>query len=1014
MKRIVLICLVALCGYCGLNAHDVYYWYKGKKQPLEIVKNQQYILVKSLADANDLQKKMKKSNINSDFKRLSLSSSLKDKEAGRYWSIITLPEQMESYKDSAIIYSTPLFLTENKTLVGISHLFYVKLKISEDVGLLEKMAKENNAIVLGNNRYMPLWYTVSCTNESDGNALELANMFYETGLFLDAVPDIMVDDYSNCVNDVYFADQWGLKNIGQYNGTTGIDIHYCDARQITTGNSNIVVAVLDEGVEMNHPDLTNMYSLSFDTENGTSPSVVRGSHATACAGIIGAHVNNSIGIAGITPDCPIMSVSNLMASTPDSRMKRADGINFAWQNGASVISNSWGSDIPYQIIDDAISNAVQYGRNGKGCVVVFSSGNKHIPIVGYPACLENVIAVGAISSSGHRAFFSNYGSGLDLVAPGVNISTTDLQGDYGVNTSSSLNDYADRNYTNSFIGTSAACPFVSGVAALVLSVNPQLTAKHVKDILESSAQKIGGYSYLPNPNYSNGTWNEEMGYGLVDAYAALKLALSDLYIRDTVTDNGTIPSTVHSAYNSPDIWTADLDTNICNPTGGENCYVCVRVYNKSNSASSGYERLIVNWAKAGIGLPWSYGWLGSNFYALGVSGSGYVTDVSGISIPPIPAGGDTIIYILWHVPDPADYACFLPTSFNSEWWHFCLAARIHDGTPIVGENSRFLNMKTFTTTNNNVAWKNISIISEGCNGAVISTSNALDDQINCNIKLGEVTDGNGSTLTDYAEVYVTLDAGLLAAIDIANISGLTWVNPNVLRWNGGMACIPVILPANSNYALMTTVNFLADQIPDNNNFNFDIVLSKATGDSIIGGEHYQCIRTQGRYFQAVANGATTIVSGQSAYLYANDILESATYEWFDEAGNSVGGGIGCNVNPTQTTTYTLAVTADADGYKAYDQVTVTVQQGLLNSISPNPSNGQVTVSYRLAANVASATIQILNTNGQVVGSYPVSGCSSAVTGNVVINTSSMAAGSYTVRMVSSNGKVNDSKTLVIQ
>ena len=107
-------------------------------------------------------------------------------------------------------------------------------------------------------------------------------------------------------------------------------------------------------------------------------------------------------------------------------------------------------------------------------------------------------------------------------------------------------------------------------------------------------------------------------------------------------------------------------------------------------------------------------------------------------------------------------------------------------------------------------------------------------------------------------------------------------------------------------------------------------------------------------------------------------------------------------------------TADADGYKAYDQVTVTVQQGLLNSISPNPANGQVMVSYRLAANVSSAVIQILNGNGQVVGSYPVSGSSSAVISNVVVNTSSLAAGSYTVRMVSSTGKVNDSKTLIIQ
>ena len=273
---------------------------------------------------------------------------------------------------------------------------------------------------------------------------------------------------------------------------------------------------------------------------------------------------------------------------------------------------------------------------------------------------------------------------------------------------------------------------------------------------------------------------------------------------------------------------------------------------------------------------------------------------------------------------------------------------------------------------------------------------------------------NGIKITDYAEIHLTLDNGLLAALNTTNLGNLTWVGPNTLRWTEGQPCIPLTLPDNCYYTMQVSIHFLADQVPNNNKFEFDIVLRNANGDSILGGEHYRCIRTPGRYFQAAANGGTTIISGQSTMLYANDIMEPATYEWFDEQGNSVGVGLNCNVTPTQTTTYTLAVTADADGYRAYDQVTVTVQQGLLNSISPNPANGQVTVSYRLAANVASAVIQILNGNGQVVGSYPVSGGSSAVTGNVVINTSSMAAGSYTVRLISSGNNIYDNKTLVIR
>ena len=373
--------------------------------------------------------------------------------------------------------------------------------------------------------------------------------------------------------------------------------------------------------------------------------------------------------------------------------------------------------------------------------------------------------------------------------------------------------------------------------------------------------------------------------------------------------------------------------------------------------------------------------------------------------------------ITWLAPDPAVYANIMPVE-DADWWHFCLAARVHDGTPIVGENSHLLNMGTFTRNNDNVAWKNISIISENCNGAVISSSNAMENITNCNIDICEVTDGNGNTpsVTDYAEVYITLDAGLLAAINSnASIIGLDWISSNTLRWNGGSASIPVTLPANSNYTLKTTVNFIADQIPANNNFDFDMVLRNATGDSILGGEHYQCVRTNGRYFQATAHDNMTVLWGETATLYADDILETAEYKWYDDQGNEVGSGLTCNVNPLQNTTYTLRVTADADGYRAYSTVTVMVVDGELRMLAPNPADNQVRIGYALSRNISAATLQILNGSGQVVYSQALSGGNgSKVTGETLVNTSSLAAGSYTVRLVTSNGKVHDSKTLVVR
>ena len=166
--------------------------------------------------------------------------------------------------------------------------------------------------------------------------------------------------------------------------------------------------------------------------------------------------------------------------------------------------------------------ALSHGRNGKGCVVVFAAGNDNSS-VNYPAnSNDSIIVVGAMSPCGERKnpsscdgenwWGSNYGNELDVVAPGVKIRTTDNVGIVGK---------TQTDYMTNFNGTSSACPHVAAVAGLILSVNQNLTQKDVADIIELTAQKVGNYSYTQNTGRSNGTWNNEMGYGLVDAYAAV-------------------------------------------------------------------------------------------------------------------------------------------------------------------------------------------------------------------------------------------------------------------------------------------------------------------------------------------------------------------------------------------------------------------------------------------------------------------------------------------------------------
>ncbi|MDR1499176.1 MAG: S8 family serine peptidase [Rickettsiales bacterium] len=503
-----------------------YYWHNGEKIGINKEERKKYILFKTSNEANvkngltslKIVHKPSVVNLSAILKRVNTSSSTES----LMWASVETSESL--IKNENIIYEAPYFLSTDGIELGLSHLFYVKLKNEKDINKLTKLSQLNKVEIIGNNEYMPLWYTLSCTKESAGNALILANKFYETKLFAESQPDLMSDDLLSCVNDPLFsANQWNLNNTGQSGGTVGIDVKFCDARTITTGSLDVIVAVVDQGIQLNHPDL-NVYPISYDSETGTSPSIVYGAHGTQCAGFISAVTNNSIGIAAIAPSCPSMSISNTMIGDPDSRQKRADAINFAWNNGASVISNSWGSSVQYAIINDAISNALTEGRSGKGCVVVFASGNGYSSTVSYPANSHpDILAVGSINRNGLRSSFSDYGTALDIVAPGEAVCST--------TTGSS--------YVQLISGTSFACPQVAATAALVLSVNPDLTQKQVADIIESTAQKVGNYTYSTTSGRPNGTWNNEMGYGLLNTFAAVSQASGNVvyFVNQSVTSN---------------------------------------------------------------------------------------------------------------------------------------------------------------------------------------------------------------------------------------------------------------------------------------------------------------------------------------------------------------------------------------------------------------------------------------------------------------------------------------------
>jgi subtilisin family serine protease len=333
-------------------------------------------------------------------------------------------------------------------------------------------------------------------------------------------------------NDEYFPMQWHLHNTGQSGGTPGADIRAPEAWEITTGDPNIVVAVLDCGVDTSHLDLINNLVAGYDfLENDPFPDPIYASplpndaHGTGCAGLIGAQGNNSIGVTGVTWNCKVMPIRQAAQEYARAATEAigATAIRWAAAHGADILSQSGGWNDPTPIIHSAIvdiTKAGGIGRNGKGCVLVYAAANSNTSVQ-YSARYPEVIAVGATDHRDLRWGYSNYGPELDIMAPGgptpgsplvSGIWTTDIAGSRGAHTT--IGDPAITDYFI-FGGTSASAPIVAGVAALILSVEPNLTNDEVRHFLCRSAKDLGAPGR-----------DDYYGWGRVDARAALDMVLA--------------------------------------------------------------------------------------------------------------------------------------------------------------------------------------------------------------------------------------------------------------------------------------------------------------------------------------------------------------------------------------------------------------------------------------------------------------------------------------------------------
>lgn len=375
-----------------------------------------------------------------------------------------------------------------------------------------------------------------------GSALEAAEALRKLPGVLSADPLLARQQNKRLrPNDPLFDQQWHLRNtLGGSSSAFGIDVNVENAWDEYRGNG-IVIGIVDDGVERNHPDLLSNYNdtLSYDFNGRDSdplpPPFNGDDHGTACAGVAAARGNNGLGVCGVAFESQIAGLRLISAPSTDAEEAEA----LAFRNDAIHIkSNSWGPfddgkrlEGPGPLTAAAFTEGVRSGRGGRGTIYVWAGGNggargDSSSFDGY-ASRREVIAVGALTDDGNQAHYSESGANLLISAPSDGgwhgIVTTDRPGEDGYNVDGFF-DLEDLNYTETFGGTSAAAPVVAGCVALMLNANPELGWRDVQEILIRTARTVQPDDSGWITNAAGFQFNERFGAGLLDAGAAVEMA----------------------------------------------------------------------------------------------------------------------------------------------------------------------------------------------------------------------------------------------------------------------------------------------------------------------------------------------------------------------------------------------------------------------------------------------------------------------------------------------------------
>jgi len=333
-------------------------------------------------------------------------------------------------------------------------------------------------------------------------------------------------------DDTKFSDQWHLQNTGQTGGTTGEDVNVTGVWDNYTG-AGVVIGIVDDGLDWEHPDLDDYYegTLDYDyCDNDGNPTPSNwDAHGTAAAGVAAAVGNNSLGVTGSAPKAGLAGLQLISCGLSDT--KEANALGHLRQS-IDIYSNSWGPsdngntlEAPGPLVLATFEADAFQGRNGLGNIITWAAGNglandDDSNYDGY-ANSRFTIAVAATTHYGDNSWYSEPGDNILVAAPsdgdGEGITTTDIEGSSG---------YTNSDYTDDFGGTSSATPLVSGVVALILEANSNLTWRDLQHVLVNSARVNDAGDWSWGANGAGHDVSHKYGFGVIDAGAAVALALN--------------------------------------------------------------------------------------------------------------------------------------------------------------------------------------------------------------------------------------------------------------------------------------------------------------------------------------------------------------------------------------------------------------------------------------------------------------------------------------------------------